>query len=69
VVFCKGEFTLVRIMDDVIERGTKVTYGSGRDVGEISSDAGAVDDIVESELINEGGELEQKGQGLCANIR
>jgi len=56
-------------MDDVIERGTKVTYGSGRDVGEISSDAGAVDDIVESELINEGGELEQKGQGLCANIR
>ena len=40
------------------------TYGGGGDVREIGSDTGGVDDIVEGELVNEGRELEEEGQGL-----
>lgn len=40
------------------------TYGGGGDVREIGSDTGGVDDIVESELVNERRELEEEGQGL-----
>jgi hypothetical protein len=40
------------------------TYRGGRDVRKVGGDTGGVDDIVQSELIDEGGELQQKGQGL-----
>lgn len=38
--------------------------GLGRDVGQVGRDSGGVDDIVERELVNERGELEEKGEGL-----
>lgn len=40
------------------------TYRLGRDVREIGSDTGGVDDIVERELVNERAVLEQERQGL-----
>ncbi len=43
-----------------------VTYGSGGDVGEVGSDTGSVDDIVEGKLVNQRGGLEQEGEGLQA---
>jgi len=33
-------------------------------VGEVGSDTGGVDDIVQSELIDKRGELQKQGQGL-----
>lgn len=41
------------------------TYSDGGNVGEIGSDARGVDDIVEGELINVGGELQKKRERLC----
>lgn len=38
--------------------------GLGRDVGQIGRDPRGVDDIVERELVNKRGELEEKGEGL-----
>lgn len=40
------------------------TYGAGRDVREIGSDAGCVDDIVQGELVNVRGGLEEEREGL-----
>ena len=40
-------------------------YSDGGDVGKIGSDARGVDDIVEGELINVGGELQKKRERLC----
>jgi hypothetical protein len=44
------------------------TYGVGGDVRKVRSDTGCVDDIVQCELIDERGELQQQGQGLDNNI-
>lgn len=41
------------------------TYGGRRNVREIGGNTGSVDDIVESELINERRGLEEEGQRLC----
>ena len=43
---------------------TFVTYGVGRDVREIGRNTGGVDNIVQSELVHQGAELEQEGQWL-----
>ena len=43
------------------------TYGVGGDVGEVGSDTGSVDDIVQGELINQRAELEEEGQGLLSS--
>lgn len=40
------------------------TYGLGGDVGEIGSNTGGVDNIVEGELIDERAGLEEEGQRL-----
>lgn len=34
-------------------------------MGEVSGNAGCVDDIVEGELVHEGGELQEQGQRLA----
>ena len=41
-----------------------VTYGVRRDVRKVGSNTGGVDNIVESELVHQGAELEQEGQWL-----
>jgi hypothetical protein len=40
------------------------THGVGGDVRKVCGDTGGVDNIVQCELIDERGELEQQGQGL-----
>jgi len=40
------------------------SYSDGGDVGQISGDTWSVDDIVESELVDERASLEEKRQGL-----
>ena len=39
--------------------------GGGGDVGEILSNTGGVDDIVQGELVDEGARLEEQRQGLA----
>lgn len=39
-------------------------YSSGGDVGKIGGDTGSVDDIVESELVNVGAQLEKERERL-----
>jgi len=48
----------------IIGRKKARDLGLGGDVGKVSSNTGGVDNIVESELINEGGELEEEREGL-----
>lgn len=43
---------------------TGSTHGNRGDVGQVGSDAGGVDNVVEGELVNEGRELEEEGQRL-----
>lgn len=38
-------------------------------MGEVSGNAGCVDDIVEGELVHEGGELQEQGQRLAERWR
>ena len=38
-------------------------------MGEVGSDTGSVDDIVEGKLVNERGGLEQEGEGLPGRKR
>jgi len=42
-------------------------YSIGGDVRQVSGNTGSVDNIVEDELVNEGGELEEERQWLCGN--
>lgn len=37
-------------------------------MGEVSGNAGCVDDIVEGELVHEGGELQEQGQRLAEEV-
>lgn len=37
-------------------------------MGEVSGNAGCVDDIVEGELVHEGGELQEQGQRLAEAV-
>jgi hypothetical protein len=46
-----------------------VTYRVGGDVRQIGRDTGGVDDIVQGELVNQRGELEEKGQRLSNTAR
>lgn len=55
---------LERSLGSVIGGEEAGRLGLGRDVGEIGRDSGSVDDIVERELVNKRGELEEKGEGL-----
>jgi hypothetical protein len=41
-----------------------LTYGNGGDVGQIGSDTGGVDDIVEGKLVNQRRGLQQEREGL-----
>lgn len=41
-----------------------LTYGGGGDVRQVGRDSRGVDNIVESELINEGRSLEEEGERL-----
>ena len=46
-----------------------LAYGNGRDVGKIGGNTRGVDDIVEGELINVGGQLQEKREGLIVISR
>jgi hypothetical protein len=41
------------------------TYSGGSNVGEVGSNTGGVDNIVEGELINERRSLQEEGEGLA----
>jgi hypothetical protein len=68
VVFCKGCEQVVRLggkelcVFDWESPGS--TYGARRDVREIGSDTGGVDDIVQGELVNVRRGLEEEREGL-----
>lgn len=44
-------------------------YRRGGDVGEIGGNTGSVDNIVQSQLVDEGTGLEEEGQRLVAEMR
>lgn len=46
--------------------GNARTHGVGGDVRQVGGNTGGVDNIVEGELIDERGELQEQGQGLLA---
>lgn len=59
----KTPFGSRKYREQALEQGF-VTYGNGRDVGQVSRDTGSVDDIVEGELVNQRGGLEQERERL-----
>jgi len=52
------------VLQAVVFGEETVDLGDGGDVGEISGDAGRVDDIVEGEVVDERAGLEEEGERL-----
>jgi hypothetical protein len=53
-----------RLLVTIVRAEEALDLSIARDVGQVGSDTGRVDDIVERELVDERGELQEKGQRL-----